>query len=104
MESDLGAYLQYEVFLFRRNQMTKAMRASVFAQVVSAVFYLHSGNLIHRDIKTSNVLIRKNGEVKLCDFGQMRTIKKHSRKLSDDVGTRWYKAPELLLNGKQYGK
>ena len=42
--------------------------------------------------------------MKLCDLGHTRDIHHHTRKLSEDVSTRSYKAPELLLNSKSYGK
>ena len=42
---------------------------SVAAQLVSALFYLHSHRILHRDMKPQNILIGKDGAVKLCDFG-----------------------------------
>lgn len=41
----------------------------VAAQLVSALFYLHSYQILHRDMKPQNILIGQNGAVKLCDFG-----------------------------------
>ena len=41
----------------------------VAAQLVSALFYLHSHRILHRDMKPQNILIGKDGAVKLCDFG-----------------------------------
>ena len=41
----------------------------VTCQLVSALFYLHSHRILHRDMKPQNILIGKNGVVKLCDFG-----------------------------------
>lgn len=41
-----------------------------YLQVVNALHYLHSKlNVIHRDVKPSNILINRTGEVKMCDFG-----------------------------------
>lgn len=61
---------------------------------------------MHRDIKPSNVLVGVNCEAKLCDFGLIRTIsnQKEDGKLTDNIATRWYKAPELLLSSCNYGK
>lgn len=39
------------------------------SQLVSALFYLHSHRILHRDMKPQNILIGKGGAVKLCDFG-----------------------------------
>ena len=41
----------------------------VASQLVSALFYLHSHRILHRDMKPQNILISKDGTVKLCDFG-----------------------------------
>ena len=41
----------------------------VACQLVSALFYLHSHRVLHRDMKPQNILIRKSGTIKLCDFG-----------------------------------
>lgn len=41
----------------------------VACQLVSALFYLHSHRILHRDMKPQNILIGKSGSIKLCDFG-----------------------------------
>lgn len=41
----------------------------VASQLVSALFYLHSHRILHRDMKPQNILIGKGGTIKLCDFG-----------------------------------
>jgi len=46
--------------------------------MVNALNYLHTAELIHRDIKPSNVLINETCDVKLCDFGLIRSLKKDS--------------------------
>lgn len=41
----------------------------IFYQVVSALAYIHNKNILHRDIKPENILITKDKDIKLCDFG-----------------------------------
>ncbi|GIX66719.1 cyclin-dependent kinase-like 1, partial [Caerostris extrusa] len=57
---------------------------------------------IHRDVKPENILITKDGVVKLCDFGFARTLSPGDN-YTDYVATRWYRAPELLVGETQYG-
>lgn len=61
---------------------------------------------MHRDFKPENILLSKNGVVKICDFGWARsTTKQGDKDFTEYVATRWYRAPELLLRDKKnYGK
>lgn len=68
----------------------------VISQVVSAIAFIHQQGMVYRDIKPENILITKQGTVKLCDFGFARHVDKEEM-LTDYVATRWYRAPELLL-------
>jgi len=47
---------------------------SIAAQLVSALYYLHARRILHRDMKPQNILLGKNGVVKLCDFGFARAM------------------------------
>lgn len=75
-------------------------------QLLSAVSLLHSQWIIHRDLKTSNLLMNNRGQLKLADFGLARL---YGDPPMDDYGgmtslvvTLWYRAPELLLGAKEY--
>lgn len=70
-------------------------------QLLQALNYCHLQGVVHRDVKPENLLISSTGVLKLCDFGFARTYKS-GQKLTEYVSTRWYRAPELLVGGKNY--
>ncbi|XP_013186649.2 serine/threonine-protein kinase fused [Amyelois transitella] len=64
--------------------------------LVSALYYLHSHRVLHRDLKPQNVLIDSTGRAKLCDFGLARIMTNSTHILTSIKGTPLYMAPELI--------
>lgn len=82
---------------------------SFLYQILSGVKYIHSADVIHRDLKPGNILVNIQGTLKICDFGLARGIstkylKQKSQSITNYVATRWYRAPELLLSRRNYSK
>ena len=71
-------------------------------QLLSAVAYLHSHWMIHRDLKTSNLLYTNQGRLKVADFGLVRLMGYPLRRVTTNVVTLWYRPPELLLGSTVY--
>merc|ERR1719188_1352062 len=80
---------------------------SVMKQLLNGLYYIHSNKIIHRDMKAANVLITRQGGLKLADFGLARaiTINKGNQpnRYTNRVVTFWYRPPELLLGERNYG-
>ncbi len=66
-------------------------------QLLDGIAYLHENWILHRDIKTSNILYNKRGELKICDFGLARQYGEPLRPYTAQVVTQWYRPPELFL-------
>ncbi|NWZ24404.1 STK36 kinase, partial [Asarcornis scutulata] len=69
---------------------------AIAAQLVSALYYLHSHRILHRDMKPQNILLGKDGVIKLCDFGFARAMSIHTMVLTSIKGTPLYMSPELV--------
>lgn len=76
----------------------------IIFQILQGVKYLHEKKILHRDLKSANILFNNNGEVKIADFGLARQISIHPQMLyTNKVVTLWYRAPEILLGSQEYG-
>ncbi|KAK9173945.1 Mitogen-activated protein kinase [Cryptosporidium meleagridis] len=118
METDLHAVI-------RANILEPVHKQYVVYQLIKVIKYLHSGGLLHRDMKPSNILLNAECHVKVADFGLSRSFVNIRRItnniplsinektenfddeqpiLTDYVATRWYRAPEILLGSTKYTK
>ena len=94
-----------ELFDQVKNQLSETQIAVIFKQVLSGLAYLHSNNIVHRDLKLENILIheieksKQTGEdlfnIKIIDFGTARIFDK-SKNPQSIVGSSYYIAPEVL--------
>ncbi|KAJ1639274.1 kinase-like domain-containing protein [Pavlovales sp. CCMP2436] len=78
-------------------------------QILRGVKAIHSAHVLHRDLKPGNLLVNKNCDLKVCDFGLARSINPSTEsgpvgQLTEYVVTRWYRAPELLVEADTYGE
>jgi serine/threonine protein kinase len=75
---------------------------SYMHQLLRGIAFCHSHRVLHRDLKPQNLLIDRNGTLKLADFGLARAFGVPVRTFTHEVITLWYRAPEILLGGRQY--
>ena len=113
MEHDLSGLIEKQ-----KQQVNIPLLKYILFSILKGLDYMHSMNILHRDIKSSNILISKEGEIKIADFGLSRSYNPHVnnskynnsnnshsnsiRNLTNKVITLWYRPPELLLGSTRY--
>ncbi|KAF8320411.1 kinase-like protein [Clavulina sp. PMI_390] len=103
MEADLHA-------IIRSGQpLSDAHFQSFLYQTLCGLKYIHSANVLHRDLKPGNLLVNADCELKICDFGLARGLKappvgaaNQGGFMTEYVATRWYRAPEIMLSFANY--
>ncbi|XP_019567770.2 mitogen-activated protein kinase 15 isoform X1 [Rhinolophus sinicus] len=113
-ENDRDIYLVFEsmdtdlhAIICKGRLLRDIHKRYIFYQLLRATKFIHSGRVIHRDQKPSNVLLDASCLVKLCDFGLARSLSDlpegpEGQALTEYVATRWYRAPEVLLSSSWY--
>eukprot|EP01147_Barroeca_monosierra_P003061 gene3061-5838_t len=100
--------METDLFKLLRSQRLSNDHVCYFMyQLLRGLKYIHSANVIHRDLKPSNLLLNTNCDLKICDFGLSRIADPRMNLqgvLTEYVATRWYRAPEIMLNSRAYTK
>jgi len=102
MEADLHQIIRSE------QPLSDAHYQYFIYQVCRGLKYIHSANVLHRDLKPGNLLVNADCELKICDFGLARGFsdspEANAGFMTEYVATRWYRAPEIMLSFKCYTK
>jgi cyclin-dependent kinase 1 len=75
---------------------------SYLYQINEAILFCHQRRVLHRDMKPQNLLITRDGTIKVADFGLGRAFGVPVRVYTHEVVTLWYRAPEVLLGSSRY--
>lgn len=80
---------------------------SLMHQLIKGLNYIHKSNVLHRDLKPANILLTQTGSLKIADFGLSRIHKESNdgepNQYTNRVVSLWYRPPEILLGGTDYG-
>lgn len=99
MEMDLQAAIERS----GKSPFSQAEIKFMLYQILSAVSHFHGNWIVHRDLKTSNILVHHTGKIAICDFGLARKYQQPPTHMTQTVITLWYRPPELLLGESVYG-
>ncbi|PIC45381.1 hypothetical protein B9Z55_005419 [Caenorhabditis nigoni] len=86
----------------RNKRFSIGEQKTLMRQLLSGIEHMHKLWILHRDLKTSNLLMSHTGVLKIADFGLAREYGDPLRKFTSIVVTLWYRSPELLLGTRLY--
>lgn len=99
LSMDLKKYMDS---LPAEKMMDTELVRSYFYQITAAMLFCHRRRVLHRDLKPQNLLINKEGIIKVADFGLGRSFGIPVRNYTHEIVTLWYRAPEVLLGSPRY--
>ena len=89
-------------YILKRTRLNEFEALKIFQQLINVLLYLHSQNIVHRDVKIDNMLLDRNNNLKLVDFG-LSTKYYDNELLTQPCGTVVYAAPEVLVGHQYHG-
>ena len=102
--TDLMDFDLFKVIRRGRDELTGEHIQYIMYQIFLGLYMLHENNIIHRDIKPNNILLNDSCDLKICDFGFAREVQDDDNMdITEYVVTRYYRAPEIMLNSRKYG-
>lgn len=99
LSMDLKKYMDS---LPAEKMMDSELVRSYLYQITAAMLFCHRRRVLHRDLKPQNLLINKEGIIKVADFGLGRSFGIPVRNYTHEIVTLWYRAPEVLLGSQRY--
>lgn len=97
MESNLEVLIKSKNLIFMPEDVKSWM-----LMICKGLHECHSRFLLHRDVKPNNILVGRDGVLKLADFGLAADLGFPIREMTNQVMTRWYKSPEILMGSTHY--
>lgn len=97
---DVGALT--EILEAKRGNIDEKVCAYILKRTLEGLYFLHQRGIVHRDIKSDNILVNTQGDVKLADFGYATQLTRQKRGTVSQVGTVCWMAPELISLRKKY--
>ena len=86
----------------RKGAIPEHIISYTLSKVVEGLAYLHSKHILHRDLKSDNIMISKEGAIKMGDFGYAAQLTQESTNRSSRVGTVCWMAPEIVKGQCKY--
>lgn len=95
-KGDLEHFL-HDCYFEKHKRLPEQQIWRFFVQIANAIAFMHTKRLLHRDLKPANVMLKSDGNLKVCDFGLSRLMSLKTNVVRTNVGTPYYMSPERTL-------
>ncbi|KAM3163694.1 Protein kinase domain-containing protein [Lachancea thermotolerans] len=93
---------EFYKYIQKKRRLKESAACRLFAQLISGVYYMHSKGLVHRDLKLENLLLDKNENLLITDFGFVNEFLPENELMKTSCGSPCYAAPELVVTARPY--